>query len=237
MHGAMRSTSSSTFQASSTGTSTRNCLRSSLVLLLQSLEIFEGVDVGRAPGVGAVDPLDGAVAIRVRAPMSPRSCMASGQRLRASQHRIARLPVVAWRPGSARRRRRPRAGRTRWRSRAAGRPGPRRPRRRRERVRGWRSRRAGSTRSPPPSGVVDHEHVEAGERGADLVAAVPDDHQDRREPGGRRGVQRPGDEGAAVPLEQRLRRRHHPSRDPRPRGQDRDGGDVNRSGPVRRARA
>ena len=32
-----------------------NCLRSSLVLLLQSFEIVEGVDVGRAPGVGAVD--------------------------------------------------------------------------------------------------------------------------------------------------------------------------------------
>ena len=93
MHGAMRSTSSSTFHASSIGH-----LDPELVFDLhwsscvQLFEILEGVDVGGAAGAVAGD-LDDVVSLHeLRAPMSPSNCDRFGQRLRASNTGLPRRP-------------------------------------------------------------------------------------------------------------------------------------------------
>src|SRR5437588_8992149 len=75
-----------------------NCLRSSLVLLLQSLEIFEGVDVGRAPGVGAVDPVDSAVAHEGPGPGVAAQLHGLGPEATRQPHGIAGPPVVTGAP-------------------------------------------------------------------------------------------------------------------------------------------
>ena len=78
-----------------------------------------------------------------------------------------------------------------------------------ERGRAWPStRRAGSTRCPPPTrGCRRPRRSGRATAATDLVAAVADDHEHRRRgPDAERGVERPRDERAAAPLEQRLRR-------------------------------
>ena len=233
-HGAMRSMSSSTFHASSTGTSTRNCLRSSLVLLLQSFEVFEGVDVGGSPvPCSRPRPHDAG-----RAPGRPRRRGARAPRARGY------APATGL-PGARRRWRRrasPSVAATR---RYASAP-----------TSGWSA-------SPMHTASTSARGVERVERGAqarrDALLPAGFSHHRRRlgrvgardsAPTCRRGsrrrarparartprrVERPRDERSAPPLEQRLRRVTAEAR-PAARRRGRRAATVNRRGPDRRAR-
>ena len=166
--------------------------------------------------------------------------MASGQRLRASQHRVARLPVVggdreigAVAVGG----REPpvRLGADA----AAGRPGRRTPRRRACTGSSAVERGAEARRDPLlPVRVVDHDHVDAGRaRPRDLVGrGSPTTTRTGCEPGRQRGVERPGDQRAAAPARAAAstRRRRGATRGRRgERSRDRRRRQPERSGPAR----